>query len=167
MISVSSKHEIRGWNSMMITVQNRFTTKQLGRSVTFLVCLLTTCVLTAAPGFRDVNVNEAAELLMQNPDIRVLDVRTGFEFRGAHLENAVNLNYWSWSGKFEAALAELDKDITWLVLSRRGGHSSKALPIMKSMGFTSVVHLTDGTLGWQKAGLPLVRGVWPTEYIYR
>jgi len=40
---------------------------------------------------RNLSAVQAAELLKENPKIRVLDVRTGFEFGTGHLKDAVNL----------------------------------------------------------------------------
>jgi len=104
---------------------------------------------------RDVSAAEAATLLMENPEIGILDVRTGFEFGRGHLEGAVNLNYYS--RKFKSKLDELDKNKTWLVHCRSGVRSSKTLPLMEAAGFTSVIHLTDGIIDWVDADLPVVK----------
>ena len=119
------------------------------------ICLLFSCVVNAELEVQDVSATEAAELLKNNPEIRVLDVRTGFEFNRGHLKDAVNINYYSWS--FEKQLAELDKNVTWLLHCRTGVRSSKTLPLMKAAGFTSVIHLTDGIVDWFDAGLPVVK----------
>ena len=104
---------------------------------------------------RDVNATEAAELLASNPDIRVLDVRTGLEFRRGHIEDAVNINYYSW--RFKGNLDKLDKDVTWLVHCHSGVRSGKTLPLMRAAGFSNVIHLTDGIVDWNKSGLPVVK----------
>ena len=104
---------------------------------------------------RDVSATEAAMLLKENPEIGILDVRTGFEFNRGHLEGAVNLNYYS--AKFKSQLDELDKDKTWLVHCRSGVRSSKTLPIMERAGFTNVIHLNAGILDWLRAELPVVK----------
>lgn len=119
------------------------------------ICAL--CINTAFAEFnaQEVTAVEAAEILKQNPDIRILDVRTGFEYRRGHLKGSINLNYYSLS--FEDHLAQLDKDITWLVHCRTGVRSSKTIPLMKEAGFTNVIDVSDGIVGWQNAGLPLVK----------
>jgi len=120
-----------------------------------LLCLVYTNSVTADTEIRDVSAAEAAEILKENPNIKILDVRTGLEFRLGHIKDAVNLNYYS--RKFETNLAELDKDITWLVHCRTGVRSGKTLPLMKAAGFTSVIHLKDGIVDWKDAGLPLTK----------
>ena len=120
-----------------------------------LVGLFLSFAANAELEIRDVNATEAAELLKNNPKIKVLDVRTGFEFNRGHLKDAINLNYYS--RKFEDKLNELDKNTTWLVHCRSGVRSGKTMPLMKAAGFTSVIHLVDGILDWKNAGLPLVK----------
>ena len=104
---------------------------------------------------RDVSAAEAATILMENPEIGILDVRTGFEFDRGHLEGAVNLNYYS--RKFKSMLDELDKEKTWLVHCRSGVRSGKTLPLMEAAGFKSVIHLKDGIVDWVNADLPVVK----------
>lgn len=131
----------------------------MARQTIFKATLLFFLVLSfganAELNIRDVSATEAAELLKNNPEIKILDVRTGFEFNRGHLKGAVNLNYYS--RKFEDNLNELDKNTTWLVHCRSGVRSGKTMPLMKSAGFTSVIHLVDGILDWKKAGLPLIK----------
>lgn len=104
-------------------------------------------------GVRHVTATEAADILEKFPSVKVLDVRTGLEYNRGHISDATNINYYSFS--FQKQLAALDKDITWLVHCRTGVRSGKSLPIMKSLGFTSIIHLDGGTSAWTKAGQPL------------
>ena len=122
-----------------------------------LCCLFFTYSADADSAFnvRDVSATEAAEILKNDPEIRVLDVRTGFEFNRGHIEDAVNFNYYS--RKFKAKLNTLDKNVTWLVHCRTGVRSGKTLPLMKAAGFTNVIHLQDGIVDWTKSGLPVVK----------
>jgi len=114
-------------------------------------------VTTANAEFKvqDVDAAQAMELLQKNSEIKILDVRTGFEFNRGHLKDAINLNYYS--RKFKDELSKLDKNATWLVHCRSGVRSSKTLPIMKRAGFTNIIHLTGGINDWNKAGLPVIK----------
>ena len=89
----------------------------MARQTIFKATLLFFLVLSfganAELNIRDVSATEAAELLKNNPEIKILDVRTGFEFNRGHLKGAVNLNYYS--RKFEDNLNELDKNTTCLL----------------------------------------------------
>jgi len=102
----------------------------------------------------EVSATEAAELLKENPEIKILDVRTGFEYRAGHLQGAENINYYSF--RFKTNLDKLDKNATWLVHCHSGVRSGKTLPLMKAAGFTNVIHLTNGMVEWKDAGLPVV-----------
>lgn len=104
-------------------------------------------------GIRHVTAADAKEIIEQFPSVQVLDVRTGLEYNRGHLSNALNVNYYSFS--FKDKLKKLDKGVTWLVHCRTGVRSSKTLPIMKSLGFTSVIHLDGGTSAWTSAGYDL------------
>ena len=114
-------------------------------------------VTTANAEFKvqDVDAAQAMELLQENSEIKILDVRTGFEFNRGHLKDAINLDYYS--RKFKDELSKLDKNATWLVHCRSGVRSSKTLPIMKRAGFTNIIHLTGGINDWNKAGLPVIK----------
>ena len=106
-------------------------------------------------GVVHVTATEAFEILEEYPSVKVLDVRTGFEYNWGHISNAVNINYYSF--KFKKKLDMLDKNTTWLVLCRSGVRSGKSVSIMQSLGFTSIIHLDGGTAEWTRAELPLVK----------
>ena len=107
--------------------------------------------------FRDgvlhVSATEAALLLKEKDNIRVLDVRTGFEYDRGHIEGAVQINYY-WFG-FEEKLATLDKETSWLVHCKSGVRSGKTLPLMKKAGFKSIIHMDGGINSWRDAKLPV------------
>ncbi|MBX2886473.1 MAG: rhodanese-like domain-containing protein [Granulosicoccus sp.] len=106
-------------------------------------------------GVQNVSAEEASQILTSFPEVRVLDVRTGFEYRRGHIKNAVNLNYYSLF--FRTNLDELDKDTIWLVHCKVGVRSSKTLPMMKKLGFKNIIHMTHGIDEWRKAGLNEVK----------
>ena len=101
-------------------------------------------------GVRHVNATEAAEISRKYPSVKVLDVRTAIEYKFGHLPDATNINYYSFS--FKEQLDELDKNITWLIHCRTGVRSGKSLPIMKALGFKSIVHLDGGIVAWTDDG---------------
>lgn len=106
--------------------------------------------LTESP--LDVMPEEAAQLLKDNPDIVVLDVRTPVEFYVSHIENAININYYSFS--FKSQIEQLDRSKTYILHCQTGVRSGKTIPIMTEAGFTSIYHLNDGFRAWKQANLP-------------
>ncbi len=120
-----------------------------------LLSLLISLALHAEPksaAVKHVDV-KAAAALVQEEKIAVLDVRTANEFSEGHIAGAKNIDF---NGPyFEAKLKELDKTKSYLVHCRSGGRSSKALPILQKLGFTSIHHLDGGIMAWEDAKQPL------------
>ncbi|QIP16470.1 rhodanese-like domain-containing protein [Spirosoma aureum] len=104
---------------------------------------------------KNLNAQQAAQLLQTDKGIVVLDVRTPAEFQGGHLKNAVNIDYKA--ADFEQQLAKLDHSKPYLVHCAVGGRSTKTLPVLQKLGFQNVRHLDGGIQAWQQAGLPVVK----------
>ena len=91
---------------------------------------------------------------LKDPKIVVVDIRTPEEFAKGHIKGAVNINMNS--KDFSEKLGKLERDKTYIMHCRSGGRSASSLPVWKRLGFKNVLHLSSGTLGWVKAGQPLV-----------
>lgn len=137
------------------------TSRAASTTVTFILLIL--CVLFAGvdaasaddrlnDGPVDVTPTEAVQLLNENPDIVVLDVRTPVEFYISHIENAINVNYYSFS--FKSKLKQLDRSKTYLLHCQTGVRSGKTIPLMIEAGFSRVYHLNHGFKAWKQANLP-------------
>jgi len=94
---------------------------------------------------------EAKALLLEQPAIVLLDVRTGEEYAGGHLQAATNLDYKA--PDFAAQLSTLDKAKPYLVYCAVGGRSSKATKLMHEMGFINVYNATEGFNQLKDAGI--------------
>lgn len=103
-------------------------------------------------GVRHVNVAEAQQILEIDSDVVILDVRTPIEFKLGRLENAININYYSFS--FKKQLAELDRDKTYLLHCQTGVRSGRSIPIMLAAGFKNIIHMDGGFKSWKDQGLP-------------
>mgnify|MGYP001627196264 CR=1 FL=1 len=95
-----------------------------------------------------------AELMQQESGV-LLDVRTVEEFNEAHLEGAIQLDYYE-TESFSAALDQMDKSKTYYIYCRSGSRSSNAQSMMAEKGFKKVYNLDGGILAWRKAQLPVV-----------
>lgn len=127
--------------------------------------ILLACVLalvTAAaeadhpPG--PVQPREAYRLLgsgERHPGLVVLDVRTAQEYQVGHLPNAFLIDYYQ--PDFQVRLAELERDVPYLIYCRSGGRSGRSYEMMKELGFARVYELRGGIRAWRQAGLPLVQ----------
>ena len=106
-------------------------------------------------GYRALRAAKAHAELTAHPEVRILDIRTPAEFADGHIKGAVNIDFYART--FEQELDRLDRNVTYFVYCRSGNRSSQALGLLKRLGFEHIWHLADGVVGWEKAGLPLVR----------
>lgn len=90
-----------------------------------------------------------------NLNFVILDVRTPEEFLGEHIENGVNLDYYS--DTFRNDLDKLDKNKTYLIYCRSGSRSENALNIMKELDFREVYNMSGGIIKWKSEGLPTTK----------
>lgn len=109
-------------------------------------------------GLRVVNPDEAAEYLFESPPegLVVLDVRTPDEFAGGRLPDAQLLDFYRTD--FADRLAELPKDVPYLLYCRSGNRSGQTRALMEQMGFTDVADVNGGIAAWLDAGHPYVVG---------
>lgn len=124
--------------------------------VSRIVCAL--CLVLALPfsatAATDISAAAIAKQLQNGTAWTILDVRTPAEYAAGHVQNARNID--ALSPSFAATIAALPKDATYMVYCRSARRSAKAITTMESLGFTHIIHMDDGILGWEKAKLPLV-----------
>lgn len=106
-------------------------------------------------GYVDFQAVQAQSALAENPDVRILDVRTAGEYESGHIPGAENIDFQS--PGFEQRLQSLDKDARYFVYCRTGNRSGAVIKLMQRLGFSKVWHLADGIVDWKRAGLPLER----------
>ena len=87
-----------------------------------------------------------------NPDFLILDVRTPAEFASGHIENALNLDFYSET--FRNELNNLNKNKTYLVYCKVGGRSQNTLNIMAELNFKEVYNMAGGITAWKAEGFP-------------
>ncbi len=110
-------------------------------------------------GVRRLPPAEAYRLLQErrrDPDFVVLDVRTRWEYRQAHLPRARQLD--CYARDFRKRLEGLDRTKVYLVYCRTGRRSARVAALMRRLGFQEVYDLRGGIVAWARARLPLQRG---------
>ncbi|MDD5037807.1 MAG: rhodanese-like domain-containing protein [Dehalococcoidales bacterium] len=90
-----------------------------------------------------------------NPDFVILDVRTPEEFADAHIENAININFYSET--FRDELNRLDRNKIYLVYCASSNRSTKALTTMSELGFKEAYNMLGGMGQWESEGLPTIK----------
>ena len=93
----------------------------------------------------------------QHSVITLLDVRTPIEFREVHAEMAHNIPL----DQLDPELVKKqlnDSDQPIYVICRSGNRGAKACDALSKSGIANVINVEGGTLAWESAGLPVVRG---------
>ena len=89
------------------------------------------------------------------PGAQIIDVRTPEEFAEGHLDGAININVQD--PEFMSRIAALDPSGLYAVYCRSGNRSQAAVTALADSGIPGVFELETGIIGWQEAGLPVVR----------
>lgn len=107
---------------------------------------------------KNITPDAAFVLIEKNKDssnLVILDVRTSKEFEDEHIENAINLDYYSET--FKDDLSKLDKNKVYVTHCQLGGRSAKTVVIMNDLDFVEVYNITGGIAGWKSKGLPTIK----------
>lgn len=105
---------------------------------------------------RTITPSELHKLWQAGQAVELIDVRTPGEYAEVHIDGARlvpldGLNPQEFlSGRASAA--------PLYVICRSGSRADKACQKLRAAGFHQVVNVQGGTLAWQQAGLPVVRG---------
>lgn len=90
-----------------------------------------------------------------DPSLVLLDVRTAEEFAAGHVPGARNISHDVLAGRIDELADARDRDL--VVYCRSGRRSGIALDLLRSAGFTRLVHLEGDWLGWEAAGRPIAK----------
>ncbi len=108
-----------------------------------------------AAALRMVSVKDAASMVRNEPQTRLLDVRSAFEFNQEHIQGALNVPIDSLQSKI-AELAQSKQD--FIVLCRTGNRSPMAADMLLQSGISGVRVMQGGMTAWKKERLPVVKG---------
>jgi rhodanese-related sulfurtransferase len=101
---------------------------------------------------------EVEDLRRRGQPVDLIDVRTPVEYREVHAEPArlVPLDQLAPGAVMEARNGARDEPL--YVICRTGGRGRRACEAFHAAGFTNVMNVEGGTVAWERAGLPVVRG---------
>lgn len=102
---------------------------------------------------KNISVTEFQSLIGENAI--VLDVRTTNEFNAGHIENAVNIDFYS--ADFINEVVKLDKSKTLLIHCASGGRSAKAMKNLSGKGFNTMYNMLGGFGAWKQNNLPFIK----------
>ena len=111
---------------------------------------LTGCMVTktseTSSSYKTISSKEAQQMIEDNKDALILDVRTAAEYESGHIPNAVNLsNEDIQAGKVDSLK---DKSQLIMVYCRSGNRSRQAAQKLAELGYTNVVDF-GGIQSWQ------------------
>ena len=119
-----------------------------------ILLLLSALLLTGCAGtsknqpnnYRRITMNEALNMMAQETDYIILDVRRPDEFAAGHIPSAINVANES---IVTAEIPELpDKDQLIMVYCRSGRRSKEAAEKLVKLGYTNIVEF-GGILDWK------------------
>ena len=117
----------------------------LALSVFLAGCMVTKTSETSS-SYKTISSTEAQQMIEDNKDALILDVRTAAEYESGHIPNAVNLsNEDIQAGKVDSLK---DKSQLIMVYCRSGNRSRQAAQKLAELGYTNVVDF-GGIQSWQ------------------
>ncbi|MEE9417522.1 MAG: rhodanese-like domain-containing protein [Acidimicrobiales bacterium] len=102
-----------------------------------------------------IDASRLRQLQHEDPDIRILDVRTGSEFQGAHIPGSYNVPL-ATLGEHVRDLADVDHPV--VLVCQTGGRATQAHEKLSGAGKETLHILEGGMQGWQAAGGDVVLG---------
>ena len=97
-----------------------------------------------------ISPKELKELMVQHPEIQIIDVRTPDEIKQGKIANALEFNVLG--NDFESQINGLDKNKEYVVYCKAGGRSARAQQAMKAAGIAKVTNLAGGYDQWKSSG---------------
>ena len=118
--------------------------------ILFVILLLAGCVATTRDeneaNYKQITMREAVEIMGNESDYIILDVRRPDEFAAGHIPNAVNIPNESIDSNEITELPDKDKLI--LVYCRSGNRSKQASQKLVKLGYTNVLEF-GGINDWE------------------
>ena len=94
--------------------------------------------------YKDLNAEEAKEMMDTNSALQLLDVREQWEYDSGHIDGSVLIPL----GELSDRIDELDKEAPVLLICRTDNRSGQAGGVLVKEGFKEVYNLIGGVTGW-------------------
>ncbi len=102
-----------------------------------------------------ISPHDAASLLKQDTQTKILDVRSALEFSQLHIEPSLNIPI----DMISAKINELSQSgQNYLVLCHTGNRAAMAADMLMQSGIHTVKVMQGGIVHWQKEKLPVIKG---------
>jgi rhodanese-related sulfurtransferase len=110
------------------------------------------------PTVSAVSPQQLEQLRQQGKTFELIDVRTPAEFRALHAEPAKNYPLDALHGSTLRELADRAAKHTLYLICQKGGRGKTACEQLRACGAENIANIEGGTLAWEAAGLPVIRG---------
>tara|TARA_B100001287_G_scaffold122554_1_gene103343 strand:- start:79 stop:468 length:390 start_codon:yes stop_codon:yes gene_type:complete len=117
--------------------------------LTFVISLFFCCNKNIKTTFKNIS-SDKLEVLIDENDVKLIDVRRPSEFNNGHIENAINIDYYD--GNFSKSFDNLDKSQIIVLYCKSGRRSSKSAVKLVEKGFNNVYNLKGGFEVWTFKG---------------
>jgi rhodanese-related sulfurtransferase len=101
---------------------------------------------------------ELEELCRRGCAVELIDVRTPAEYRESHAQPARLVPLGSLDPEVVMRVRSGSAKDPLYTICRSGGRGRQAAEKFAAAGYANVVNVEGGTLAWERAGLPMVRG---------
>lgn len=91
---------------------------------------------------KNLSLNEVKEIIRNNENAILIDVRSRQEFLEGHLNGSINIPLYELEQSCESKLQ--DKNSIIITYCQCGMRSKKAITILKKHGYKNLYHLKDG-----------------------
>lgn len=106
------------------------------------------------PQFITISPQDALQLMEENPEISILDIRPQVDFKKEHIPGAENLDY---DGHhFQEKAEQLDKSKKYIIYCKSGVRGEYFMGKMRESGFLGAYNILGGFVAWKVSKLPLV-----------
>jgi len=136
--------------------------KKSSRILWILIILLTAVLAAQCSGggenVKYISPTQAHDLISSrgnDPDFKIIDIRTPGEFKSGHLKDAVLIDFYAKG--FLDKIKQLNKTKTYLVYCRTGNRSGQMMRMIKDFGFHEIYLMDQGIRGWQRKNYSVIR----------
>jgi len=117
--------------------------------LSLIISLFFCCNKNVKATFKNIS-SDKLEVLINENDVKLIDVRRPSEFNNGHIENAINIDYYD--GNLSKSFDNLDKSQTIVLYCKSGRRSSKFAVKLVEKGFNNVYNLVGGFEVWTFKG---------------
>ncbi len=108
--------------------------------------------------YQTITATELKQLLSNDTQINLVDVRTPAEYREVHVQQARNIPLARVTPEYVQADRQNSASSAVYIICRSGARGKQACEKLINSGLTNVINVEGGTMACVAAGIPVIRG---------